>query len=223
MTKTTSSPTPQNQVVVFCQMANISEQQFYGKEPIIGNLYLDSLTTIPEGFNPTVGGDLYLDSLTTIPEGFNKESFRKKLNLLEWKKGEQTYLLVDGIMGELISSRNQVMLCKKIGKSEQFYVVTDGNGKYAHGKTIKEAKDDLLYKISNRDKSEYKNLNINDKMPFEKAIEMYRVITGACGLGVKDFVESTGIKKQPYSPIEIAKLTKGRYGNGSFCDFFGIN
>jgi len=34
-------------------------------------LYLSSLTSIPEGFNPTVGGDLYLSSLTSIPEGFN--------------------------------------------------------------------------------------------------------------------------------------------------------
>jgi hypothetical protein len=36
-----------------------------------GDLYLRSLTSIPEGFNPTVGGDLYLRSLTSIPEGFN--------------------------------------------------------------------------------------------------------------------------------------------------------
>ena len=38
---------------------------------IEGDLYLNSLTSIPKGFNPTVGGDLYLNSLTSIPEGFN--------------------------------------------------------------------------------------------------------------------------------------------------------
>ena len=34
-------------------------------------LDLRSLTSIPDGFNPTVGGDLYLHSLTSIPVGFN--------------------------------------------------------------------------------------------------------------------------------------------------------
>jgi len=34
-------------------------------------LYLNSLTSIPDGFNPTVGGDLFLNSLTSIPDGFN--------------------------------------------------------------------------------------------------------------------------------------------------------
>ena len=36
-----------------------------------GGLDLESLTSIPEGFNPTVGGDLDLGSVTSIPEGFN--------------------------------------------------------------------------------------------------------------------------------------------------------
>ena len=35
-------------------------------------LYLESLTSIPDGFNPTVGGDLYLDNLTSIPDGVSK-------------------------------------------------------------------------------------------------------------------------------------------------------
>ena len=37
----------------------------------IRDSYLSSLTSIPEGFNPTVGSSLYLSSLTSIPEGFN--------------------------------------------------------------------------------------------------------------------------------------------------------
>jgi len=46
-------------------------------EAIIGgqtyekDLDLRSLTSIPDGFNPTVGGDLYLHRLTSIPDGFN--------------------------------------------------------------------------------------------------------------------------------------------------------
>ena len=54
-----------------CKKYNLSEDQFTGKENVGGYLYLSSLTSIPEGFNPTVGGSLYLRSLTSIPEGFN--------------------------------------------------------------------------------------------------------------------------------------------------------
>jgi len=36
-----------------------------------GNLWLRNLTSIPSGFNPTVGGNLCLNSLTSIPDGFN--------------------------------------------------------------------------------------------------------------------------------------------------------
>jgi hypothetical protein len=36
-----------------------------------GSLDLSGLTSIPEGFNPTVGGSLYLSGLTSIPEDFN--------------------------------------------------------------------------------------------------------------------------------------------------------
>jgi len=52
---------------------NLTDDQFSGKERIDCTLYLDSLTSIPKGFNPVVGGDLYLDSLTSIPKGFNPE------------------------------------------------------------------------------------------------------------------------------------------------------
>jgi len=36
-----------------------------------GSLDLSGLTSIPDGFNPTVGGSLYLSGLTSIPDGFN--------------------------------------------------------------------------------------------------------------------------------------------------------
>ena len=43
-----------------------------GFNPTVGGgLDLRSLTSIPDGFNPTVGGNLYLRSLTSIPDGFN--------------------------------------------------------------------------------------------------------------------------------------------------------
>ena len=55
----------------FCKEFGLTEGQFNGKETILGDLYLDSVTKIPKGFNPTVGGGLWLNSVTEIPKGFN--------------------------------------------------------------------------------------------------------------------------------------------------------
>ena len=55
----------------FLKRYGLTEAQYSGAEKIEGDLYLSSVTAIPEGFNPTVGGDLYLRSVTAIPEGFN--------------------------------------------------------------------------------------------------------------------------------------------------------
>ena len=55
----------------FLKKHSLTENQFLGLEQIRGSLDLSSLTSIPEGFNPTVGGYLDLRSLTSIPEGFN--------------------------------------------------------------------------------------------------------------------------------------------------------
>jgi len=58
-------------ILIFCKKNNIKKDQFYGREKICGSLDLSSVTSIPEGFNPTVGGSLDLSSVTSIPEGFN--------------------------------------------------------------------------------------------------------------------------------------------------------
>lgn len=78
---------------------------------------------------------------------------------------------------------------RSIGSDKDQYLVTDGNGKWAHGDTVKEAKDDLIYKISNRDKSKCEGWTTQTEVSFEEAIEAYRAITGACAAGTKGFVE----------------------------------
>jgi hypothetical protein len=55
----------------FCENYGITKEQFLGIKPIEGGLYLDSVTELPAGFNPTVGGWLNLRSVTELPAGFN--------------------------------------------------------------------------------------------------------------------------------------------------------
>ena len=218
----------------FCKIYNLTEGQFYGKEKITGNLNLESLTSIPEGFNPTVGGDFDLYSLTSTPEGFNP-TVGCYLNLpkgmtcdmtplgsepLSWQNGK--YMSFDGIFGEVIHHKGNVWKCKKVNKDKYFYVVTDGNGVYSHGASIKEAREDLIYKISeNTDKDKYKNLPITTKFTFKEAIECYRSITGACSFGTKHFIEQNNIsKRKKYKISEMIELTFGQYGHDRFKSFF---
>jgi hypothetical protein len=189
-----------------------------GFNPIVGGyLYLNSLTQLPQGFNPTVGGSLILNSLTQLPKGFNKSDYeRKTIPLIEWNK----YIKCDNRFSEIISKKGNVWKLKDMGIDKIYYLVTDGNGKYAHGDTIKEAKDDLIYKISNRDSTQYKNIDLNKEYSFAECITMYRCITGSCSTGVKNFVETNGIKKQNYSVNDIISLTINNYGYETFNNFF---
>ena len=198
----------------FCTRYDITEDQFYGREKIGGWLDLSSLTSIPEGFNPTVGGGLCLSSLTKgkatkrdIPDGY----------IFDWGK----YCLVDGIFTEVVARKPKLWKVKKIGAKDISYLATDGAGKWAHGETIKEAKADLIYKIGSRDKSRYEGMTLETKMSYGDIIECYRVITGACAQGTKGFIEATGIESRDYTIGEVIKLTKGQYGADTFASFFG--
>lgn len=140
-------------------------------------------------------------------------------NHLEWRDGK--YIKVDGIFSEVLHRRGNVRVVKRVGLDEIAYLVTDGDGRWSHGDTLKEAKNDLIYKISNTDKSKYNDYTLDTKVTFEEGIEMYRVITGACSFGVKDFVENRLKKiKGEYKVSEIISITKGEYGHEKLCEYF---
>lgn len=140
-------------------------------------------------------------------------------NHLEWRDGK--YIKVDGIFSEVLHRRGNVRVVKQVGRDKIAYLVTDGNGRWSHGDTLKEAKNDLIYKISNTDKSKYNDYTLDTKVTFEEGIEMYRVITGACSFGVKDFAENRLEKiKGEYKVSEIISITKGEYGHEKLCEYF---
>ena len=196
-----------------------------------GNLWLDSLQSLPEGFNPTVGRNLWLDGLKSLPEGYNPivgeslcyDSFDKFIDIktpnieekLVWQDGK--YRIFDGIFCEVLEHKRNVYKVKIRG--EISYVVSNGEF-YSHGKTIKEAKESLIYKLSNRDCSEYKKWTLDTPITKEQAIKSYRAITGACEFGTRHFVESLDKKPRKLTPRKIIDLTAGQYGNEKYREFF---
>ena len=205
-----------------------------------GYLYLQGtqITSLPEGL--TVGGSLDLQGtqITSLPEGLTvggslylqgtqiTDTSMVNRNIPEplmWEWHGRKYIKADGIFQQLIERKGNVCHVKSIGSDKITYLVTDGNGKRAHGDTIQEAKADLIYKISNRDKSKYEGWTMQTEISFEEAIEAYRVITGACSAGTRGFVERVlpeSEKRDRYTIAEVVELTKGQYGHDTFKDFF---
>jgi len=137
---------------------------------------------------------------------------------------DRGYVKADGILRRLISR-------KKIGDVEVFEVedslgeksfVVKKGGIFSHGETIEKAKDDLKYKISDRDTSEFENWSPDEGRPTEEMIKAYRVITGACEFGTKDFCEKMQLKEK-YTPKEVVEITYGKYGNDKFAKFFNVS
>jgi hypothetical protein len=185
-----------------------------------GGLYLNNITSIPKGFNSTVGGGLYLNNINLIPKGFNKLDYEyKHIPKIEWQDGK--YIMINRILSKLIHKKdNTYKVCDIIDKDKISYIVTDGVN-FSQGESIKKAKEDLLYKISNRDKSIYNSLTIDSELNFKESVICYRAITGACGFGVKYFVEKNNIPKyRKYKISEIIKMTRGWYGNSVFGRYF---
>ena len=240
-----------NAVEIFCKKHGLTVNQFYGKEKydgdfdlryetklpkgasfyVTGYIDLSSLTTLPEGVTLTAGGYLYLRSLTTLPEGvtltaggyLDLKNKTVRLNNVQWPLiwPDGKHICADGIMQEIISQKGKVYHTCDIVTKKPGYLVTDGHGKFSHGETLKEAKESLIYKISNRDKSKYENMTRKTSLSFADMVECYRVISGACEAGTRGFVATLGEKrKDAYTIGEVIKLTVGQWGNKEFFEFF---
>jgi hypothetical protein len=203
----------------FCKENGI-ECKEEGEHLTVGG-YLDlrgtGITKLPEHL--TVGGSLYLRG-TGITDKQAEYVNRSAPTVISWQGGK--YISVDDIFCEVISRKGCVYKCRKIAQKNTFFVVVI-DGKAAHGDTIREAREDLLYKIANRDTSKYAGMRLSDTVTHAEAIEMYRVITGACAFGTKDYVENRIPKKKArYTIGEIITMTKGEYGNDRLAAFFGV-
>ena len=249
----------------FCKRHNITVPEFSGQEKISGYLYLRGLTSIPDGFNPTVGGYLYLRGLTSIPDGFNPTvggyldlsgltsipdgfnptvggslylsgltsipdgfnptvggSLYLRGNLhaptkpytekpFVWQDGK--YLMVDGLFTEVVRKRGNVYIVKKINATKEFYLVTDGDGFWSHGDTLKQAKEDLVFKVLS-EKMKNEPLKMTDSVD----VPRYRAITGACSAGVQMFRDSHGLTKDEYTVAELLPILErnNAYGISRF-------
>lgn len=174
-----------------------------------GSLYLNGLTSIPEGFNPTVGGSLYLSGLT---------SKYTKLKDGDYIPGQ--YLYADGILTHIKREKKIGEYTYYVGRIPKHDVIFDGKN-YAHCSSIKEGINELAFKTAqDRGAEQYRDVGMDDSVKREDAIAMYRIITGACKQGTQRFIDSLDELKDSYTVREIIEMTKNQYGGDAFRKFF---
>jgi hypothetical protein len=155
----------------------------------------------------------------------NTPSLSKKADIVDGKKikADSWYIVesskwvevdfTDNIFSRVISNKAGVKKVKT-DNGKILFVVHDENGNSAHGETIKQAREDLVYK--NVAKFDGK---IPKSATGKEWVGIYRAVTGACAAGVKCFVDKTGKSlDEKYTAKEISKLVQGQYGAEKFAE-----
>ena len=138
----------------------------------------------------------------------------------EWLR--RGYVVADGISKKLKSQKKvgeiEVFECEDFPKKTTSYVVKRGDT-FSHGETVEKAIEDLRYKIGNRDTSEFESWTLKTEVSIDEAIQSYRVITGACEFGTKQFCSHVELPEK-ITISEIIKKTAGQFGNTQYAKFF---
>jgi len=167
---------------------------------IYSNTKLDALTS--------VGGYLYIYSNTKLDAPFTSN--------VNYKSVDGHFFVIQSTKtkgGITIHSGYNARGVKKGKLVEQptIYVAEKGDF-YAHGETIKKAIEDLNFKIASETLKK-EPINKDTKL----TINHYRLITGACELGVKEWMKSNNVKEgiKAIDLLPILEKTHA-YGTESF-------
>lgn len=99
------------------------------------------------------------------------------------------------------------------------FIARDGDGNFAHGATLHDARESLVYKIGMRDTTPYKSWKLTDTKTKSELIKAYRVITGACEFGTKQFCAGRDLPDTA-TVADAIEITAGQYGSKKFREFF---
>ena len=136
-----------------------------------------------------IEGDIYLESLTI------KGDYVPKTDLMFFQGG--AYVKADGIFAKVVRKIGKAYQLQKINSEKEFWMVTDGAFTHAHGDTLKEAKESFRFKVQ-AEKIKKEPITLESVIK----IQHYRIITGACEFGVRNWIESNISEKNRKKVIE---------------------
>ena len=129
-----------------------------------------------------MGDSLYLRS------GLEANHTDLNNQIIFWQNGK--YLIADNVFTEVISRKGNIFKVKKLNGSKEFWLVTDGGSFHAHADTLEKANSDLQFKIVSE---KLKNEPIKEDTLL--TIQYYRLLTGACEFGVKEWMSNNKINE----------------------------
>ena len=172
-----------------------------------GYVYLDSLKEITTNIIFNNKGDVYLDSLKEL------NYFGKKYKIINIDGFTIIVIGTPKVKNGITITKTRFLKGNGLTNCPISYIAQKDNY-YSHGKTIKEAIDDLNFKlIKNVDLKEIvKEIKTTNKVTKNQ----YRLITGACNQGIEQFKSKNNIKSNTISLSKCLKLIKNEYGSTTF-------
>ena len=218
-------------------VTHIGADAFYGCTGLTSLTFPDTLTHIGAGaFRGCTGltSVTFPDTLTHIGDwAFRGCTGLTSLTFLH-HKSHDTYkcLVADGILcfvkrKRAFNNEIEYYKCQMFNgmRNKELLLedcaVVEQDGYFAHGKEFRQAMRDLQFKLSkSRGAEQYREYGVEHRFTVDEAAAMYRVITGACAMGVEQFIRSQGELKDDYSPRDIIEITAGHYGYEAFREFW---
>jgi len=199
-----------------------------------GNVNLRNLETLPENITFANKGCVYLCNLETLPKTTKfANNGRVMLNSLGNKtityNGKPiNIIVVDGytmiVKGQ--KSKGDFTIYNTeylVGSNYTFNskcIIAEKGGYFAHGDSIKEAIEDVNFKYL-QETLDVKQLVKDIKDCGYITSNDYRLLTGACRLGVNNFMELNNITDDKLPIDKARKLVKGNYGYEKFMELLG--
>jgi len=172
-----------------------------------GNIYL-SENAKAEFPVLTTSGNIYLREnakfITKVTKRLNYKSVDNTMFVIESEKTSKGIKILGGYILRRIYKNKIVKEVCFVAEKDNFF---------AHGESVKKSITDLQFKL----------ISVKlKKEPIKKdtiiTVNYYRLITGACEMGVKSWMQSNNIKKQEYKASELLPLLEktNAYGLSKF-------
>ncbi|RDY58471.1 leucine-rich repeat domain-containing protein [Flagellimonas nanhaiensis] len=137
-------------------------------------------------------------------------------------QGNKSIRMIDGIATVMRKKRKvsdmTIYEGKFFNRDKKCFVASKGEY-WAHGHTIREAIDDVVFKFMQED-SNIEEVVSNIKKSQIMTVNQFRLLTGACRAGCQNFLEQRKMKKTSFPLNEALDILNGQYGWSRIQEFF---
>jgi hypothetical protein len=162
-----------------------------------GHVYLARLTSLPKGVTFKNGGDVYLHSLS------GRYAYQGKTRQFRHIDGYTMLMDKSRSQGDVTVWTARYLRGGPVADLPKCYVA-ERDGVFAHGKTVREAIEDVEYKLAGRADRAKVASQVRDSG--RVTLPQFRAITGACREGIRAHLRGHGVDldKTDFLPLPEA-------------------